>query len=157
MISGDGPVRAYGLETACEQAPSPDNRVTLDDERDRFNRPKAVLHWGPSEVDLLSLRRTLEIIGRECGRSGIGRLWVHLDWDKLTSREISGSAHHIGTTRMHGDPRKGVVDANCKVHDVDNLFVAGSSVFPTSSSATPTFTLIALAVRLADHIKALPK
>ena len=61
--------------------------------------------------------------------------------------------HHMGTTRMHPDPRQGVVDADCKVHEVANLFVAGSSVFPTSGQANPMLTLVALAIRLADHVK----
>jgi choline dehydrogenase-like flavoprotein len=60
----------------------------------------------------------------------------------------------MGTTRMHADPRQGVVDADCRVHGVGNLFVAGSSVFPTGGSANPTLTIIALALRLADHLQA---
>jgi choline dehydrogenase-like flavoprotein len=60
----------------------------------------------------------------------------------------------MGTTRMHADPRQGVVDVNCKVHGVDNLYIAGSSVFPTGGYANPTLTLVALALRLADRLKA---
>lgn len=59
----------------------------------------------------------------------------------------------MGTTRMHASPKHGVVDANCRVHGVNNLFVVGSSVFPTAGSANPTLTILALAIRLADHIK----
>ena len=59
----------------------------------------------------------------------------------------------MGTTRMSNDPLRGVVDRNCKVHDVENLYVAGSSVFPTSGSANPTLTLVALTLRLAGHLK----
>jgi choline dehydrogenase-like flavoprotein len=59
----------------------------------------------------------------------------------------------MGTTRMSGDPRYGVVDRNCRVHGMSNLFVAGSSVFPTAGSGTPTLTLVALSLRLADHLK----
>jgi choline dehydrogenase-like flavoprotein len=62
--------------------------------------------------------------------------------------------HHMGTTRMHDEPTRGVVDANCRVHGISNLFVAGSSVFPTGGAATATLTLMALAIRLADHIAA---
>jgi choline dehydrogenase-like flavoprotein len=54
---------------------------------------------------------------------------------------------------MHSDPRQGVVDPDSKVHDIDNLYVAGSSVFPTGGSANPTLTLVALTLRLADHLK----
>jgi choline dehydrogenase-like flavoprotein len=59
----------------------------------------------------------------------------------------------MGTTRMHADARKGVVDAQCRVHGTDNLYVAGSSVFPSGGYANPTLTLVALALRLADHLK----
>jgi choline dehydrogenase-like flavoprotein len=62
--------------------------------------------------------------------------------------------HHMGTTRMHDDPKQGVVDRNCQVHGIDNLFIAGSSVFPTGGYNTPTLTIVALALRLADHLKA---
>jgi choline dehydrogenase-like flavoprotein len=66
-----------------------------------------------------------------------------LDWGK----------HHMGTTRMHVDPHNGVVDANSQVHGVSNLFVAGSSVFPTYGASNPTMNLVALTLRLADHLK----
>jgi choline dehydrogenase-like flavoprotein len=59
----------------------------------------------------------------------------------------------MGTTRMHDDPKQGVVDRNCRVHGIDNLFVAGSSVFPTGGAANPTLTLLALTLRLADHLR----
>ena len=69
--------------------------------------------------------------------------------------ELGGGRHHMGTTRMHQDPRRGVVDADARVHGTENLYVAGSSVFPTSGSASPTLTLVALAVRLAGRLKEL--
>jgi choline dehydrogenase-like flavoprotein len=59
----------------------------------------------------------------------------------------------MGTTRMAADPRQGVVDADCRVHGIDNLYVAGSSVFPTCGAANPTLTIVALALRLADHLR----
>jgi choline dehydrogenase-like flavoprotein len=68
---------------------------------------------------------------------------------------IQNSHHEMGTTRMHDDPRQGVVDANCRVHGIANLFVAGSSVFPTYSFDNPTMTIVALALRLSDHLKTL--
>ena len=61
--------------------------------------------------------------------------------------------HHSGSTRMHVDPRYGVVDETCRVHGVNNLFVASSSVFPTIGMANPTLTIVALALRVADTIK----
>ena len=66
---------------------------------------------------------------------------------------LSGGSHHMGTTRMNDDPLRGVVDRNCKVHSVDNLYVAGSSVFPTSGVSNPTLSIVALTLRLADHLK----
>jgi choline dehydrogenase-like flavoprotein len=66
---------------------------------------------------------------------------------------VGGGSHHMGTTRMSDNPLRGVVDRNCKVHAVDNLYVAGSSVFPTSGASNPTLTLVALTLRLADHLK----
>jgi choline dehydrogenase-like flavoprotein len=101
-----------------------------------------------------SARRTLEIVGAEFGRTGLGRLKIVLsDDDTLWPADTSGGFHHIGTTRMHNNPQQGVVDHNCQVHGISNLFIAGSSVFPTSGSGTPTLTLTALALRLADHLK----
>ena len=67
--------------------------------------------------------------------------------------KITGTGHHLGTTRMHDDPQHGVVDQNCKVHDLDNLFIAGSSVFSTGPRVNPTLNIIALAIRLADHLR----
>jgi choline dehydrogenase-like flavoprotein len=66
---------------------------------------------------------------------------------------MAGGKHHIGTTRMHADPKQGVVDPDCRIHGLANLYVAGSSVFPTSGYANPTLTIVALALRLADHLK----
>jgi choline dehydrogenase-like flavoprotein len=84
----------------------------------------------------------------------LGRLVFHLaEDDSGWPSCMTGGKHHIGTTRMHTDPAQGVVDADCRVHDLTNLFVAGSSVFPTGGYANPTLTIVALAVRLADHLK----
>ena len=93
------------------------------------------------------------MLARQLGRHGLGRLQVLVEDDEFTwPAELGGGRHHMGTTRMHADPKRGVVDANCRVHDVENLYVAGSSVFPTSGAANPTLTLVALALRLADHL-----
>jgi len=94
------------------------------------------------------------MLARELGRAGLGRLQLMLSEDDMEwPDDLGGGAHHMGTTRMHTDPREGVVDANACVHGVANLFLAGSSVFPTSGAAHPTLTVVALAVRLADHLK----
>lgn len=144
----------YSLVSASEQVPNPDSRVTLATERDRLNKPRVRLDWRLSPIDRDSLRRGYEIIGQEIGRAGLGRLKVTIDEDK-NSWPVRGQCHHMGTTRMHIDPKKGVVNEKCQVHGISNLFIAGSSVFPTSSSATPTLTIVALAVRLSDYVKGL--
>jgi choline dehydrogenase-like flavoprotein len=138
----------------CEQVPDPDNRVVLAHERDRLGRRKLELHLSWNEQDKRSIRRGREILAEEFGNARIGRFqpWVDLDGP---ARPLWPGIHHpMGTTRMHPDPAQGVVDEDCRVHSVPNLFVAGSSVFPTGLGyANPTFTLLALTLRLADHIK----
>jgi len=93
------------------------------------------------------------LLGIEFGRSGLGRVGVNSAVYADPEALFEGSYHHMGTTRIHKDPKQGVVDANCRVHQVSNLYVAGSSTFPTGGHANPTMTLVALALRLADHIK----
>ena len=91
---------------------------------------------------------------REIERCQLGRLIVDLSENEAGwPNSISGGKHHMGTTRMHQDPKRGVVDANCRVHGTANLYIAGSSVFPTAGFGHPTFTIVALAIRLADHLK----
>ena len=77
------------------------------------------------------------------------------DNDTTWPLSLTGGHHHMGTTRMHVDPKRGVANENCQVHGISNLFIAGSSLFPTSGCANPTLTIVALAVRLADHMKRL--
>ena len=142
------------LENRSEQVPNPDSRVTLTAERDRLGKNRVRLDWRLSSSDKRSIRRGHEIIGEELGRAGLGRLRVVVDDnDSVWDSTMVGGFHHMGTTRMHVDPQQGVVDANCRVHSMSNLFIAGSSVFPTSGYANPTLTIVALAVRLADHVK----
>ena len=110
------------------------------------------LDWQLSDFDLESFIKSQEIVDQELRCAGLGRLYVK-PIDEIPRDQISGGWHHMGTTRMHTDPKYGVVDQNCRVHGISNLFIAGPSVFPTSGYANPSLTIIALAVRLADHIK----
>ncbi|HXG66532.1 MAG TPA: GMC oxidoreductase, partial [Blastocatellia bacterium] len=135
-----------------EQAPDPDNRVTLSDERDRLGCRRARLHWRWGDVNIESIRKAERILAEEFARTGLGRLRLALDRG-MPWLASPGLHHHMGTTRMHADPRQGVVNANCQVHGISNLFIAGSSVFPTGGYINPTLTIIALAIRLADHVK----
>ncbi len=130
-----------------EQAPHPENRVLLSDRRDSLGQPRAMLHWrwrGEDEAHRNKVRGTL---ARELERAGAGRLHAGAE-----TPLDPAAHHHAGTTRMHPDPEEGVVDEQLRVHRVENLFVTGSSVFPTAGVANPTLTVIALTLRLADQL-----
>jgi choline dehydrogenase-like flavoprotein len=152
--SGAAPITSFALSTRIESAPNPDSRVTLVRERDALGMRRVKLDWRLSELDRRSAVRTVEVLGAELGRAGLGRLRLDVDPDSSElPRDVAGGWHHMGTTRMSADPRRGVVDADCRVHGLSNLFVAGSSVFPTAGSGTPTLTIVALALRLADTLR----
>lgn len=153
--------RGYQMFTRIEQAPNPESRVTLDTERDGLDVPRASLHWELTSMEKRSLRKMYELVGQEVGRAGVGRVKL---LDYLTNQDdqswpsfTGGGWHHMGTTRMSENPRLGVVDADCKVHGISNLFIAGSSCFVTAGAPNPTLTLVALTLRLSDHIKGLMK
>jgi choline dehydrogenase-like flavoprotein len=142
-----------GIGCACEQIPNPDSRVSLSQERDGLGLQKIKLDWRLTQQDWDSLFEHTRSLALEFGAMGIGRMLVNLEDTAGWPAKVSGGNHHMGATRMHDDPKQGVVDRHCRVHGVDNLYVAGSSVFPTSGSANPTLTLLALTLRLADHLK----
>ena len=148
------PVEYYHLSTRIDPVPDPDSRITLTTERDQLGQNRAQLDWRLNPLDKHSARRTLEVLAAELGQAGLGRLQIDLDDDDTTwPEDLAGGSHHMGTTRMSDDPKQGVVDKNCQVYGLSNLFIAGSSVFPTGGSGTPTLTLVALTLRLAEHIK----
>lgn len=140
------------IDVMAEQAPNPESRVKLGRKRDRLGLPVTELDWRWTDQDLYSLRRTLEIFAEAFRQSGLGTLETMLN-PGAPAPAVFGNWHHLGTTRMHRDPAKGVVDEHCQVHGVPNLFLAGSSVFPTGGYANPTLTIVALALRLADRLK----
>lgn len=151
------PEREFHLNIRQEQAPNPNSRVTLSPETDALGMPRVRLDWQLTELDQRSIRVFYEVLGRELGRTGLGRLRI-ADWllegdDTTWPSFLSGGWHHMGTTRMHHNPRQGVVDVHCKVHGLDNLYVAGSAVFTTAGAANPTLTLVALTLRLSDHLR----
>jgi choline dehydrogenase-like flavoprotein len=136
----------------CEQSPNPDSRITLLPQTDVFGIPRARLDWRIADGDWASMVRSMELTADALASEGIGRArmdvtrgrpWSTLDW----------GAHHMGTTRMASNPRDGVVDRDGRVFDIDNLYIAGSSVFPTGGACNPTLTIVALALRLADHLE----
>jgi choline dehydrogenase-like flavoprotein len=155
MLGAIEPANRTMVRAFAEQAPNYDSRVQLSSERDRLGRNLVRLDWRLKDGDLRSLRRAHEILGTELCRAGVGQLHVQLDAaDAEWPARLTGGYHHMGTTRMHDDPRQGVVDANCLVHGTSNVYVAGSSVFTTAGYANPTLTIVALAIRLADHLRA---
>ncbi|MDB5929086.1 MAG: dependent oxidoreductase [Polaromonas sp.] len=143
----------FSLEMHGEQLPQAQSRVTLSDKVDALGMPQLKVDWRYSPVDIESMRRTLDVLAEEFALSGVARLDYDpetLEQDLLRFGAYGG--HHIGTARMGSDPRTSVVNADCQVHSVGNLFVAGSAVFPTSSQANPTLTLIALSLRLGHTL-----
>lgn len=148
--------RPLSILARLESAPDPNNRITLTQERDTLGQNKVRRYWRPALPEKHTVRSAMRILGEELGRLGLGRVKL-ADWllreDNEWPDNLSGGPHHIGTTRMASDPRKGVVDATCRVHGMDNLYIAGSSVFPASGYAHPTLTIVALALRLADQLK----
>jgi choline dehydrogenase-like flavoprotein len=140
------------LHLVAEPAPNPDSRVTLGDERDAFDQRKVVLDWRLSEADSTRVAQSLDRLALAVGASAVGRVHDLFPRDGFRSADPRGSFHHMGTTRMHADAKRGVVDAQCRLHATANLHVAGSSVFPTFGTANPTLTILALAFRLADRL-----
>jgi len=153
----EGVPRFYHLVSRQEQSPNPDSRITLSAEKDALGMPRAKLNWQMTELDKRSMRTFYQVLGAEMGRTGTGRVQIH-DWllsdDKAWPSFISGGWHHMGTVRMATDPRQGVVNADCRVHSLNNLYIGGCAVYPTAGAVNPTLTLVALALRLADHLKA---
>lgn len=145
-------VKRRRLVVSTEQCPNPDSRITLSDERDALGMPRVRLDWRLNSLDRHTMSRTAEILQEDLRRSGIVEASALLIDDDCAEGP-RWNWHHIGTTRMHQNPRHGVVDADCRVHGVGNLYIAGSSVFPTAGNHTPTLTIIALAMRTADHLR----
>lgn len=143
---------SFDVVHQTEQLPHRDNRVVLSEHRDVLGRRKAEIQarWMPEDIE--GIRRAHQAIADEVFRSGVGK-FVPLWEGELPYVATAGASHHMGTARMHNDPKKGVVDENCKVHGVENLYIASSAVFPTGGYAGPTLTIVALSIRLADHIK----
>jgi len=130
----------------------------MSDERGALGLRRIKLDWQLSEIDKRSIRELAILVGREFGRLEKGRVgmpqWL-LDHAQSDNDPLLGGYHHMGTTRMADDPSHGVVDADCRVFSTRKLFIAGSSVFTTGGAANPTLTIVALALRLADHLNRL--
>jgi choline dehydrogenase-like flavoprotein len=148
-----GDAHAYSLGVGLELAPDPERRLTLTEGRDALGMPRLKLNMTISDDDFARYRTTLVELARQllASKTGMLRLDRHSRAEWLSVMDWGN--HHLGTTRMHDDPKQGVVDANSQVHGLANLFIAGSSVFPTYSASNPTLNLVALTLRLADHLK----
>jgi choline dehydrogenase-like flavoprotein len=142
-----------GVYFMTEHTPNRDSRLTLvRDELDALGLPRIRLDMRYNELEIDSLERSIRMLAAELGRAGAGRLQWSGRRDRIVAMMGSPSRHHMGATRMSVSPRDGVVDEQCRVHGVGNLYVAGCSVFPTSGIANPTLTLLALAYRMGDHL-----
>jgi choline dehydrogenase-like flavoprotein len=152
---GSGKVLGAAIDLNFEQRPRHDSRVTLGKATDRFGMRRVAVDWRLGEDDRRTAATALQWAAEAFGQIGLGRTRITLDLSpgKPWPADLIGSSHHMGTARMAATPEKGVVNADGRVHAVDNLYVAGSAVFPTSGYANPTLTLVALALRLADHLK----
>lgn len=149
---GSEPGQAIALSMTTEQLPRRESRVMLGDRQDAFGQPIAQLDWRVGDLELHTVRRLQDLLSEELERAGWSGVHDKLG-DGTAPRTLRGEWHHMGTTRMHNEPRMGVVDRQCRVHGTENLYVVGSSVFPTSGYANPTLTIIALALRLGAHLQ----
>src|ERR1700743_1580808 len=149
--------QSFQLFTRIEQAPNPNSRITLDTEKDALGVPRGMLHWELTPLAKRSIRGIYELMGQQLGLISKGRIrlmeYLRDENDNTWPEFTGGGWHHMGTTRMSDDPKQGVVDANCKVHGISNLFMTGSSCYATAGAPNPTLTLVALTLRLSDHLK----
>jgi choline dehydrogenase-like flavoprotein len=146
-------MKAFMLGCGLEVAPDPDRRLRLTAARDHLGMPRLQLDMRIADSVFADYRKIIFELGRQllAGRSGMIRINRHTRDEWL--RVMDWGNHHMGTTRMHNDPKNGVVDANSRIHGIANLYVAGSSIFPTYSASNPTMNSIALTLRLADHLR----
>ena len=150
------PSRSAILLLDLEQAPDPESRISLGQDRDALGLQRVQANWRIGELERRTAAKFTALVAAEFARLGIGRCriepWLRDNRVPMTDA-LQETYHYMGTTRMADTPTEGVVDRNCTVHGMNNLYVAGSSVFPTAGQANPTLTIVALALRLADFIR----
>ena len=142
----------FRMLVRMENTPNPDSRITLTNDRDAYGVPRVALNWQVNPFDLECVGRLCRLLAQRIGGAG-GRVRIDYSLEKGNRRPGTYQAHHLGTTRMSADPENGVVDRNLRCHEVANLYVAGSSVFPTFGFANPTLTIVGLSLRLAQHLR----
>jgi choline dehydrogenase-like flavoprotein len=150
------------IQINLAQALNPDSRILLTDDLDEFGQRRLAIDWRLNETDHRSMRTAAALLGRYFAEAEIGRVRLR-EWliaeDPVPPRvgeDMVAGYHHMCTTRMADDPVNGVVDRDCRIHGTTNLFLGGSSVFATPGHANPTYTIVQLALRLADHLSAKP-
>ncbi len=143
----------FAVSAMSEQTPNPDSFVALSDKLDRYGLRLPILHWDVAGKDWDAARRSMDHLSDALAASDLGDFVPAWTADERGPAAYTGGWHHMGTTRMSSDPNDGVVDTDLSAHGVANLYVAGSSVFPTSGFANPTLTLVALAIRLGRHVR----
>ena len=142
----------FDLNVAFDQTPTSQSIISLRNDRDKLGLRKVNLNYKIEETDIQKIKNTYKAVAYGIGLSGIGRIKIG-DVDRYLAENEIGRSHHTGTTRMSLNVRDGCVDQNLKVHSVDNLWVCSASAFPTPSHANPTFTIMALAIRLSEHLQ----
>jgi choline dehydrogenase-like flavoprotein len=159
LLQGSPPLLKDPLITIIvdvEQEPNAESRVTLSDQLDAFGMRRAKVDWRISEIERKTARHLNGLVGEELQKLGFGRTenaaWLTRD-TPVRDGELYGTYHHIGTTRMSRHPPDGVTNENCRAHGVTNLYFGGCSVFPTGGHANPTLSIVALSIRLADHLR----
>ena len=141
----------YALNYHAEHAPNPDSRITLSAATDSFGLPRARIDLQFSDIDVRSVIESHRLLDAALRANSIGRVEFQYPEAQLPEKiisQITDGFHQVGTTRMGNDPNASVVDADLKAHGLENLYVASSSVFPTSSQANSTLLAVALGMRL---------
>lgn len=158
-------LKQFGKEYRCggyvvsefEQFPLPQNRVELDQNTDALGVPRSRLFWKKADTERKTALATARLLGEALIKEDIGRLRIRnylLDGGDWPSDDQGGGWHHMGGTRMSDSAATGVVDKDCKVFGMSNLYIGGSSVFATGGHANPTYTIVKLALRMGDHLAA---
>lgn len=143
----------YPLEFNSEQEPNVLNRIELIESKDRYGMPRVKIHWKLTELDIASGIKSFQLLKETLERTQSCRLeFDQKQLEQAVRQALPVGGHHIGSTRMSDSAETGVVDVNCKVHGIENLYIASSSVFTTNSHANPTLTIVAVALRLSDYL-----
>ncbi|WP_154224226.1 GMC oxidoreductase [Marinicella rhabdoformis] len=148
-----GKMGNYRSQFIFEPSPCKESRVTLTNEKDQLGMLKLKLDWQFNKRDFDSVERIIGLLTTALGSRHLGRVNWHKQFNSETIAAIGGGMHHAGTTIMANNSDDGVVDQNCKVHQCEGLYVTGNSVFSNVGFSNPTLTIVALSLRLCEHIQ----